>query len=242
MFSKLGVLVWKLIDTGRQSAKKNMEIDTNLLSSLKPHDHPILHFYDWDGPSASYGYFTKVERFFDIPKAKKVSIQLVRRPTGGGIIFHMWDLAFSVLLPSKHKSFSMNTLENYQLINNAVLKAVKKYFTSDPDLLCSENDIIDQRSFFCMAKPTLFDVILGKKKIAGAAQRRKTQGLLHQGSISIACPIWEFLEEILQEEGKVLEAMRQNSYYILGPGWSDRALTDIRAEIREDLKREIFQI
>ncbi|GAB4190808.1 MAG: lipoate--protein ligase family protein [Simkaniaceae bacterium] len=234
--------MWKILDTGKRPAADNMHIDSELLRSLKPYDSPILHFYEWEGLSATYGYFTKIDRFFDIPKAKKIPMHFAKRPTGGGIIFHIWDLAFSVLLPSGHKSFSINTLENYRRINDAVLEAVKIFFNTKASLLPSDPVEEGCAKFFCMAKPTVYDVMHEGKKIAGASQRRQKQGLLHQGSISLASPKWDLLEEILLPEAKILEAMRRTSYYILGPGWTEKQLGDLRLDVREQIKKTITAI
>ena len=46
-----------------------------------------------------------------------------------------------------------------------------------------------------MAKPTQYDIVYKGKKIAGAAQRKKTQGYLHQGTISLAAPQIDLLQE-----------------------------------------------
>src|ERR1700693_5336560 len=105
---------WKILDTGTRSAEENMQIDARLLEELE--DTAILHFYDWESPSATYGYFLDPKDFIDLEHAKKRGLDLGRRSTGGGIVFHIWDMAFSVLVPSKASVFSENTLENYFFI------------------------------------------------------------------------------------------------------------------------------
>nr|NGX36770.1 Octanoyltransferase LipM [Candidatus Anoxychlamydiales bacterium] len=55
----------KIIDTKKNSAKKNMSIDADLLDTLK---EPILHFYDWEQNSLTYGYFINIDKFIDLKK------------------------------------------------------------------------------------------------------------------------------------------------------------------------------
>ena len=78
--------------------------------------------------------------------------------------------------------------------------------------------------------------MLGGKKVAGAAQRRTKQGLLHQGSISIALPDTIFLKAVLLKGTKVFEAMDQNTFCILEPSY-----TRVELEmVREGLKKQLI--
>ena len=92
-----------------------------------------------------------------------------------------------------------------------------------------------------MAKPTIYDVMHGNKKIAGAAQRRKKQGFLHQGTISIVMPKIEFLEEILLENSIVLEEMKKNTHSLLPANWSADDLTDMRERLKKLLKNRFLE-
>jgi len=125
---------WNILDTGFRSAEENMLLDAELLDGLDPHASPILHFYDWEGDSATYGYFVKPSDFLNLEEAKKRGLQLAKRPTGGGIVFHIWDLAFSVLIPAGHPHFSEKTLDNYAFVNDAVLAAVSAFLEPRPNL------------------------------------------------------------------------------------------------------------
>ena len=118
----------RVYDTGISSAQANMDLDGSLLQNLSPDSDPILHLYEWEGPSATYGYFAKPSDHIDLDKAKLRGIQLARRVTGGGIVFHIWDWAFSFLMPSGHIAFSQNTLENYRFVNDAVMSSVGELF------------------------------------------------------------------------------------------------------------------
>ncbi len=208
----------KICDTGAGSAETNMAFDAELLDHLDPKGEPILHLYRWKKPSATYGYFISPEKHFDLKKVQEREIDLARRPTGGGIIFHIWDLAFSFLMPSEHPAFSQNTLENYLFVNEAVLEAMKSLFELKQAELIPHEPVPlapDCRNF-CMAKPTQYDVMHEGLKVAGAAQRRRKQGYLHQGSISLAYPQIDLLKEILVSEEEVLQAMEAYSFAPLG--------------------------
>lgn len=194
----------QIFNTGTSTAEENMRFDAKLLENLDPAGPPILHLYAWTRPSATYGYFIQPENHLNL----KTPIDFARRPTGGGIVFHIWDLAFSFLMPSEHPHFSFSTLANYQFVNQAVLKTVQTYFSLSPELT-PENapSLGDDCQNFCMAKPTQYDVAYQGKKMAGAAQRRRRQGYLHQGTISLCPPNQDLLHQVLLSKADVLPAM-----------------------------------
>ena len=188
----------KIIDTGIGSAETNMQLDEELLFELDPQGVPILHLYDWEGPSATYGYFIKPEELFDLEVVKRKGLSLARRPTGGGVVFHLWDYAFSLLMPSNHPLCFSTPLENYHFVNSLILKAMQPFLPSHSE---AELFAVTQAGSFCMEKPTIYDVVVQGKKIAGAAQRRRKNGYLHQGTISLMAPDQSFLQELLLEKG-----------------------------------------
>jgi lipoate-protein ligase A len=227
--------MWRILDTGTRKAKENMELDALLLKELTPDSSPTLHFYDWEGESGTYGFFIDPSKYLDLEKCHALHFNLARRPTGGGIIFHTCDLAFSVLIPVSFPHFSSNTLDNYYFINQRVKKALKNFFHGSPSLLQKETLPLDEKCrHFCMAKPTVCDVMIGEKKVAGGAQRqRKKRGYLHQGSIAITLPKSSFLQEVLLPETKVYEAMRKTTFALLGEETSPSDLVEARVKLRQ---------
>lgn len=235
---------WKILDTGKRSAEDNMAIDAKLLEEMKPDDSPILHLYEWEGKAATYGYFLDPKKFLDLEKARALRLSLARRPTGGGIIFHVSDLAFSVLVPANFPHYSTNTLDNYDFINNAVKRGVNSFFENPESLslLPDEPLPLDESCrHFCMAKPTKYDVMLGGRKIAGAAQRRRKQGYLHQGSIAIALPKENFLNQVLLKGTQVHEAMLTHTFSLLGKDWTQKDLEEVRETLKRQLQEELTQ-
>jgi lipoate-protein ligase A len=201
----------QVLDTGIQSAKFNMLFDEKLLQELK---RPILHLYQWERPSATFGYFIRPENHLNLEKTAEYNLDLARRPTGGGIVFHIWDLAFSFLMPSSHPRFSENTLENYQFVNGVVLEVMKEFCSLEEPELIAQNapSLGPDCQNFCMAKPTQYDVVHKGMKIAGSAQRKRKQGYLHQGTIALARPDFKLLEEVLLSKEDVLAAMMSYSF------------------------------
>jgi lipoate-protein ligase A len=198
----------KIIDTKVNSAKKNMQLDLDLLDSLK--DQAILHFYEFEKKSFTYGHFIDIKKFIDIDKLKDLDIDFAKRPTGGGIVFHIWDIAFSFLMPKNCKYFFLDPLKNYEFVNNLTLNALNE-FLKEPYFLKKEikKDNLNSNSF-CMAKPTKFDLIYNNKKILGAAQRRKKNGYLHQASICLVKPDINLLNEIILDKKVSLDILNSS--------------------------------
>src|SRR4051812_6765135 len=114
----------RIIESGRLSAQDVMTKDAWLLDQLDEESPCLLHLYEWEAPSLTYGYFTKLADHIDVSALKSAGIDAAVRPTGGGIIFHLSDLAFSVLIPNHDPSLSTNTLENYAYINQQVAQII----------------------------------------------------------------------------------------------------------------------
>jgi lipoate-protein ligase A len=227
---------WIIERTEKSSANFIMQKDAQLLEAL---DYPTLHFYEWEKDTATYGCFIKPQEFLDLNKVALLDLDLAKRPTGGGIVFHITDLAFSVLLPFNHPAFSINTLDNYAFVNEAVIETIKELNISS-QLLSFEPTPMDLScKHFCMAKPTKFDVMVEGRKIGGASQRRTKKGFLHQATISIALLPEEYLKEVLLPGTKVIEAMQQNSASLLGKGVSKKDIEEMRIILKQGLEKTL---
>jgi lipoate---protein ligase len=234
---------WKIIDTGLGSAQQNMDIDKKLLEKVGKDPQPIVHLYEWEGLCATYGYFAKPAELLNMEGVKQYSLQLGRRPTGGGVIFHVCDLAFSVIVPATHPRFSLNTLDNYAFINEAVIRAIKRFTGESLSPSLYDHEQLQQRQMednFCMAKPTQYDVMVDGFKVGGAAQRRTKEGFLHQGSISLAMPTKDFLKAVLRVDSNIFDAMQACSYTLLDGQISSKELEHARLEMRQHLLDSLF--
>jgi lipoate-protein ligase A len=226
-----------VLNTGLASAFENMELDRQILEHLDPDESPILHLYDWKQPSLTYGHFAKVESLLDLEGVKKHQIDHARRVTGGGVTLHFTDLAFSFFMPRNHPLFSDNVLENYAWVNEKVAQALKPFLLKNDiefytSCKCSEER---ERFFFCMAKPTRYDLIIEGKKIGGAAQRKTQRGFLHHGTISLIPPNPNILKDILVDKKEVYEAILSNSFTILDKQASEGQLKELRHTLSEAL-------
>lgn len=195
---------WIIEESGPKTPEWNMEADRLRLEALTEDARPFFRFYEWSAPSVTYGYFVDPLEFFDPEGVAKHDLLLARRPTGGGIIFHGYDLAFSLIVPSSHPFYSLNSLESYACINQLILSAL------DSRVELGQQEAT--RGGFCMTKPTKYDLMREGKKVGGAAQRKTKKGLLHQGSLCLSLPIKGWLKEVLKNGEALFTEMEQTSF------------------------------
>src|SRR6266404_3381280 len=105
-------------DINSRSGALNMAIDEALLETAAG---PIIRFYRWNHPALSFGYFGK---FNDVVNHEGER-DIVRRWTGGGIVFHGNDLTYSLVIPSHDLAFSNSSMSIYEKTHAAIRTALK---------------------------------------------------------------------------------------------------------------------
>src|SRR5712671_1918327 len=106
-------------DIDSRNAALNMAIDEALLETAT---QPSIRFYKWDHPALSFGYFGK---FADVAKHEQER-DIVRRWTGGGIVFHGEDLTYSIVIPVSDPAFSESSTSIYENVHAAIRAALAK--------------------------------------------------------------------------------------------------------------------
>ncbi len=149
-----------------------MAVDHALLRFAVTRGRPLLRLYSWQQPAVSYGYFQK------FPAQLAGQYEIVRRPTGGGLVYHINDTTYTVVIPPSHALYRLSTNGAYQAIHQAVAAAL----TAQTELLRQAK--APRGQYECFQNPVAGDVVAGNQKLAGGAQRRGRGGVLHQGSIA----------------------------------------------------------
>jgi len=150
-----------------------MATDEVLLRTAAHRGRALLRAYSWLKPAVSIGYFQK------FPSDLDGKFEIVRRPTGGGLVYHVDDTTFTVVVPPGHRLHKLATAEAYCVIHKAVAKALTQ--KSDISNLHSPSP---RGAYECFQQPVAGDVVADGRKLAGGAQRRNRDGMLHQGSIA----------------------------------------------------------
>ena len=166
---------WLFLNSGRCDAAFNMALDEALLENVSRPGAPVLRFYGWTEPAATFGYFQK---FSEVAAATKLR-PLIRRPTGGGIVPHDADWTYSAVFPPGHEWHSLKAEESYRRIHDWLRRAFAELKIETELAPCCQKSLPGQ----CFIGHEKSDLLWRGKKIAGAAQRRNKLGLLIQGSV-----------------------------------------------------------
>ena len=161
-----------LLDQGHDGPL-NMAIDQALLETTQV---PVLRVYHWTEPTISIGYRHDLNT---LPSSLP-DWPMVRRWTGGGVVWHDADSTYSLIVPSCEPWSATRPVQSYRLLHGSLAECLK----SDGEIECRLAGEDDQKEgALCFEAPALFDIMAGSQKIAGAGQRRSRDGLLHQGSV-----------------------------------------------------------
>ncbi|SVD60035.1 uncharacterized protein METZ01_LOCUS412889, partial [marine metagenome] len=177
-----------------------MALDEALLENAATLGQPVLRFYDWTEPCATFGYSQKIAQIEAATKLRP----LIRRCTGGGLVPHNGDWTYSLIFPPNHEWAVLAATESY-LRTHKLLQAAFKEIGVETELADSCRR---PKPGECFEGHELHDLLWNGKKIAGAAQRRNRHGLLIQGSVQPtgdwAQTIWQ---DFLSQDSPQLENM-----------------------------------
>ena len=164
--------VW--IDPVARGGPEQMACDEALLGEVHG---PVLRVFRWSEPWVSAGYFTP----WRDATATRPDLPVCRRWTGGGVVVHEKDFTFSLVAPRSEVWARLRPDESYRILHLALAEAMR---AAGIDAAVFDGGSAGEAE--CFAGPVRHDVVSGKTKIAGGAQRRTKRGLLHQGSIQSA--------------------------------------------------------
>ena len=166
---------WLLLNSGKCDPAFNMALDEALLENASRLNAPVLRFYGWTAPAATFGYFQKIS---EVERATPLR-PLIRRPTGGGIVPHDADWTYSAVFPPGHEWHSLKAGESYRRIHDWLRRTFAEMNVATELAPCCKKSLPGQ----CFVGHEKHDLLWHGKKIAGAAQRRNQLGLLIQGSV-----------------------------------------------------------
>jgi len=156
---------WRLIIDPPARGSWNMAVDLALLDSLaRRSGYPVLRLYSWSPPAVTIGYFQRMEDEVRVDECRAMGVEVIRRVTGGGAVFHDREITYSVFIPLSHRLAVSSIRESYGLLCAPMV-----------DCLCGLG--LDARF------SPVNDVLVGGAKVSGSAQTRRNGVLLQHGTL-----------------------------------------------------------
>lgn len=204
--------VWRLIKLETRDGFTNMAIDeaiyTARIAGMVPN---TLRFYRWNPSAVSIGRFQDVSREVYIENCEKHEVDIVRRITGGGSVYHdhEGEITYSIIVEGNELGpRNIDLVSAYKTICAGLIEAVRILGTT------AEFTTLDRRH--CPS------VTIAGKKISGSSQALKKGILLQHGTFMVDINLEEMFTYLKVPWAKTLADVLTVS---------QRKLTSIRQEL-----------
>lgn len=165
-----------------------MAIDEALLACFSPAESaPILRLYGWNPPAFSCGRFQQPEKIINLDRCRADAVQVVRRITGGGVIYHAAELTYSLACPADFIPGSRGVKDAFFQLTAFLLLFYRKLGLEACHAVDrhSGDKKLGVRTPLCFAGIESCDILIDGKKIGGNAQRRLRNVIFQHGSIPL---------------------------------------------------------
>ena len=183
---------WRLLWMDAQPSVFNMAADDSLLRAQATAPQPTLRLYQWATRALSFGYFQDIPTLVDVDACMGAGIELIRRPTGGGVVVHDGSLTFTIVVPAGSREIPAPEDAAYQRVGEIAVDAFRRLGVQTRTATEAPPDD-DKLPNWCMLHAVRNDVLHGSRKVAGVSRRAIRQGALYQAYVFIDRPSSELL-------------------------------------------------
>ncbi|AEM38600.1 biotin/lipoate A/B protein ligase [Pyrolobus fumarii 1A] len=233
--------VIRLVVYGAGDACTQMAIDEAMAIYAGFTGEGLARLYWFDPPSVTLGYFQRLEEAVDLEEAKRLGVNVVRRLSGGGSVYHdpKGEVTYSIAVPEEWLR-GVDVAESFKLLAGWLVEAL-------------------ERLGFNPTFSGLNDILVNGRKVSGSAQARRYGAVLQHGTVMYDTDL-EVLARVLRvPRGKgrdirvrvttlsltagrkvtrdeVVEALLESA-----PGYFSRML-HARVEIHDSLPRHVYEL
>ncbi|ERH11044.1 MAG: lipoate-protein ligase A [halophilic archaeon J07HX64] len=175
---------WRLIREESRPGPTQMALDEVAAETAAQGGPRTVRVYRWEPSTLSLGYRQPPETV-DWGFCADHSIDVTRRPTGGGGIYHdaVGDISYTIAAPADEVPGEL--LACYELLCEPVLSAFERMGV-DAAFADEERSAIHQPACYLRAIDPAHDILAGGRKISGNAQYRQRDAVVQHGSLSYA--------------------------------------------------------
>lgn len=180
----------RFIDSGARNAVENMATDEALAASIaRQRNFAYLRFYQWNPATLSFGYNQQIEKLVDIDAARAMGFEIVRRMSGGKMVFHNLELTFSLGLTAEtivsHTGKSATFLDMFKFAIEPIVEALSLCHVPARFSSAREMRHTSANNIHCYAAAAGHSIFADDRKLVGAAGIFRQNCLIIHGSIPL---------------------------------------------------------
>ncbi|MEM2093776.1 MAG: biotin/lipoate A/B protein ligase family protein [Candidatus Bathyarchaeia archaeon] len=198
---------WRVIGLDIYDAYTNMAIDEAICQLRSKGKSPnTIRLYRWNPSAVSIGYFQLVEQEVDVEACRDLGIDVVRRMTGGGAVYHAYEgeLTYSIIVEEEHHKIPKDIIKSYELICGGIVEALRMLGLKEA------------------AFRPVNDVDVKGKKISGNAQTRRWGVIVQHGTILVDTDIKTMFKVLKVSKEKISDKLIKSA---------EERVTTIRREL-----------
>jgi len=176
--------VWRLLPFRKADAVENMAVDEAVFrANIRNKALPTLRFYGWRTPALSIGYFQDFAKEVDIGACRRLGIDMIRRPTGGKAVLHDQELTYAVIAGTDSPLFPPGIINTFRIIGCCVAKGLMEVGIRTEMRAEGRATPDEALGSSCFSSPARYELLVGGRKICGAAQMRSHGVFLQHGAL-----------------------------------------------------------
>ncbi|MEF8843341.1 MAG: biotin/lipoate A/B protein ligase family protein [Haloarculaceae archaeon] len=175
---------WRLVREEDLDGARAMAYDEVAAETAAAGRSRTVRLYRWTPSTLSLGYRQPASDV-DWAWCDREDVDVVRRPTGGGAIYHdsFGDLSYSIVVPAAELPGDL--MESYELLCEPVLEAFRRMGVP-ADFAAEPKDSVHYPSCYLRDVNPAHDVLAGGRKVSGNAQYRTRDAVIQHGSLSFS--------------------------------------------------------
>lgn len=208
---------WRLVPLKTYDPHMNMAIDEAILiARTRGEASNTVRFYQWSPSAVSVGRNQRIHEEVDLDACHSAGVEITRRPTGGGAVFHDGrnEVTYSVVLKNSGALRTRDVLDSYRLIGESLIAGLRRLGVS--------------ASFDASNPRRCPNLRVYGRKISGNAQTWLRDTVLQHGTMLLRVnyqSMFRFLrvpwlpdrEKILEHARKGMTSLRQETGCSLHP-------------------------
>ena len=166
---------WQIVVADQDSAAAQMAMDEALARAARA----TFRLFRWKRPAVSLGFKQRPPAWVEPEALARHGIEVVERPTGGGIAVHGSDLSCSVVVPQEPRRTLAFLMEG---VCEALAQGVRELGVP---VEWAPDAQPPSRLAYCLTEPSPYALMVAQRKLCGLAIRRYQTSWLVQGSLLV---------------------------------------------------------